>query len=203
MARKWHEIKGYLLCRKMMRCKCGACLQHEARPIHRDYTEPADTRVLIFDDRIEIINPGSFPKGVTPKNPKHVPVNPTLCQLMYDVGFIEKYGTGILMMKELCEGHGISEPKYEMSGRETKLIFESGGRAVVISEIEELGIELNERQKRALRYVFREGSITNKIYVELNGVSSKTASLELRDLVKKGLVDVKGKGRATIYLSKT
>jgi len=57
--------------------------------IHRNYFEPADTRVAIFDDRIEIISPGSFPEGVTPEEPKHVPVNPILCQLMYDVGFIE------------------------------------------------------------------------------------------------------------------
>jgi len=30
--------------------------------IHRNYHEPADTRVMIFDNRIEIANPGSFPK---------------------------------------------------------------------------------------------------------------------------------------------
>ena len=31
----------------------------------------------------EIISPGSFPEGVTPEKPKHVPVNPILCQLMF------------------------------------------------------------------------------------------------------------------------
>ena len=170
--------------------------------IHRNYEEPSDTRVMIFDDRIEIVNPGSFPKGVTPENPRHVPVNPTLCQLMYDVGFIEKYGTGIFMMKELCKEYGIPEPAYELSEYETKLIFKSGGKAVLIAEIEKLGIELNERQRIALRYVFREGFITNKIYANLNKVSNKTASLELKDLVKKGLLEVKGKGRATKYLPK-
>jgi ATP-dependent DNA helicase RecG len=69
--------------------------------IHRNYFEPADTRVAIYDDRIEIISPGTFPEGVTPEEPKHVPVNPILCQLMYDVGFIEKYGSGIYMINEL------------------------------------------------------------------------------------------------------
>ena len=60
--------------------------------IHRNFFEPADTRVAIFDDRIEVISPGSFPEGVMPQKPKHVPVNPVLCQLMYDIGLIEKYG---------------------------------------------------------------------------------------------------------------
>jgi len=82
--------------------------------IHRNYFEPADTRVAIFDDRIEIISPGTFPEGVTPEEPRHVPVNPVLCQLMYDVGFIEKYGSGIYMINELCKEWGIPKPEYEL-----------------------------------------------------------------------------------------
>ena len=170
--------------------------------IHRNYHEPADTRVMIFDDRIGIVNPGSFPEGVTPEKPRHIPVNPILCQLMYDVGFIEKYGTGIYMIKELCEEYGIQEPEYEISDVETKLVFRSGGMAVVISEIEKLGVKLNERQSRALKYAFREGFITNKIYAEINEVSNKTASLELGDLVRKGLFGVEGRGRSTKYIPK-
>jgi ATP-dependent DNA helicase RecG len=170
--------------------------------IHRNYYEPADTRVMIFDDRIEIVNPGSFPEGVTPEKPRHIPVNPVLCQLVYDVGFIEKYGTGIYMIKELCEEYGIPGPEYEISDIETKLVFKSGGKAVVISEIEKLGVELNERQSRALKYAFREGFITNKIYAEINEVSNKTASLELKTLVRKDLLGVEGRGRSTKYVPK-
>ncbi len=171
--------------------------------IHRNYEEPSDTRVMIFDDRIEIVNPGSFPKGVTPENPKHVPVNPTLCQLMYDVGFIEKYGTGIFMIKELCKEYGIPEQVYELSEYETKLIFKSGGKAVLVAEIEKLGIELNERQRNALRYSFREGFITNKIYREINKVSHELANRELSQLVELDLLRVKGRGRATKYVPKS
>ena len=58
--------------------------------IHRDYETTADVRVFIFDDRIEIINPGHFPEGVTPTNPLHKPVNKILSQYMYDIGLIEK-----------------------------------------------------------------------------------------------------------------
>lgn len=168
--------------------------------IHRSYEEAADTRVLIFDDRIEIVNPGPFPKGVTPESPRHVPVNPVLCQFMYDVGFIEKYGTGIYMMKELCEEYGVAKPEYEISEVETKLIFRTGGKAVVLSEIEKLGVDLNERQKKALRYAFREGFITNRIYREINEVSHEMAHRETSHLVRTGLLVVKGKGKATKYV---
>jgi len=53
-----------------------------------------------------------------------------------------------------------------------------------------------------LKYAFRERYITNKIYVDINKVSSKTASLELKDLMQKKLLEIRGKGRATKYVPK-
>ena len=84
----------------------------------------------------------------------------------------------------------------------TKLVFHSSGKAVIISEIEKLGAELNERQKKALMYALEEGFITNKIYANINEVSNKTASLELKNLEKKRLLEVRGRGRATKYIPK-
>ena len=168
--------------------------------IHRNYFEPADTRVAIFDDRIEIISPGTFPEGVTPEEPKHVPVNPILCQLMYDVGFIEKYGSGIYMINELCKEWGIQKPEYELSEVETKVIFRSGGKAIVISEIEKLGVEMNERQKEGLKIIFEKGKITNADYAKMFGFSRNTATNDLSDLVEKGLVKRVGRGRGSYYV---
>jgi ATP-dependent DNA helicase RecG len=71
--------------------------------IHRDYLISSDIRVFIFDDRIEISNPGPFPEGVTPERPLHIARNPILCQLMRDIGFIEKYGSGIYFMRDFCK----------------------------------------------------------------------------------------------------
>ena len=93
--------------------------------IHRNYFETGDVRVFIFDNRIEITNPGTFPKGVTPKRPEHKPVNDILCQLIFDIGQIEKYGSGIKMMKSLSKEWGNKEPYYELSPISSKIIFES------------------------------------------------------------------------------
>ena len=170
--------------------------------IHRNYSEPADTRVAIFDDRIEIISPGSFPKGVTPEKPKHVPVNPVLCQLMYDVGLIEKYGSGIYMINELCGEWGILKPEYELSEVETTVSFRSGGKAIVISEIEKTGVELNERQREGLKIVFEKGKIVNADYAKLFEISRNTATNDLTELVEKGLIKRVGRGRGSYYTPK-
>lgn len=162
--------------------------------IHRGYSELTDIRIFIFDDRIEVINPGSFPEGVTPIKPIHKPRNPILCQLMRDVGFVEKYGSGIYFMKDLCREWGISEPEFEISKLETKLIFRSAGESIIVSEMEKLGVELNERQEKALKSVAHRKKITNKDYQEINKVSRITASRELMDLVKIGILKQKGRG---------
>lgn len=170
--------------------------------IHRNYQEPADVRVFIFNDRVEIINPGSFPEDVSPHKPIHRPVNPILSQLMYDVGFVERYGSGIKMMRRLCEEWENTAPRYELHPLETKVVFDSPIQDTTLLEIDDISEDLNERQKNALFHVEKNGQIVTKEYVEINRVSRGIAYMELRDLTVKGLLTVVGKGRGTRYVQK-
>ncbi|HEX29386.1 TPA: hypothetical protein ENG04_04825 [Candidatus Poribacteria bacterium] len=167
--------------------------------IHRNYLETADVRVFIFDDRIEVINPGSFPEGVSPDEPVHKPVNPILCQFMYDVGFIERYGSGIKMMKRLCRQWGNKEPHYKLHPLETKIIFDSPIKETTYVDVADISERLNERQKKALFYAMRKGFITRREYMEINEVSHKTAHVELKDMVDKRFLEREGKGRGVRY----
>ena len=170
--------------------------------IHRNYQKHSDVRVFIFDNRVEIINPGAFPEGVSPDAPVHEPVNPILSQFMYDVGFIERYGSGIKMMHRLCREWGNKEPRYELHPLETKVIFDSPIQETTFIEIDDISEQLNERQKNALFHIQRHGQIATKEYVEINRVSRQTAYAELRDLTNKGLFTAIGKGRGTRYVRK-
>ena len=64
----------------------------------------------------------------------------------------------------------------------------------------EEGIELNERQKKALEYVQQKGKITNREYRKLNKVSQDTAHRDLSEMVTKGILKVQGQGRTVFYL---
>jgi ATP-dependent DNA helicase RecG len=71
---------------------------------HRDYRiEGATVRIAIFDDRIEVNSPGGLPAGVTLANieRKHVLRNPLIANYLYDVFYIEKWGTGIARMRRV------------------------------------------------------------------------------------------------------
>ena len=170
--------------------------------IHRNYQETADVRVFIFDNRIEIISPGTFPEGVSPDEPTHKPVNPTLSQFMFDVGFIERYGAGIRMMQRLCREWGNKAPRYEFHPIETKIIFDSPIQENTFIEIDDISEQLNERQKNAFFFVQRYGQIATKEYVEINNISRKIAYQELKDMTDKGLLSIIGKGRGSRYVRK-
>ncbi len=170
--------------------------------IHRNYQKHSDVRVFIFDTRVEVINPGTFPEGVSPDAPVHEPVNPTLSQFMYDIGFIERYGSGIKMMKRLSKEWGNKAPRYEFHPLETKIIFDSPIQESTFIEIDDISEQLNERQKNAFSYVQKHGHIATKEYVEINSVSRRVAYEELRDMTNKGLLAMIGKGRGSRYVQK-
>ncbi|MFH1288983.1 MAG: RNA-binding domain-containing protein [bacterium] len=168
--------------------------------IHRDYRENSDARIFIFDDRIEIINPGTFPKDVTPKKPVHKAVNPVMCGLMYDIGFIEKYGSGIYMMKEMCQKWGNEKPYFELHPVQTKLIFKSQIKESTIIEMDEKILKgLNERQREAVNYMRKNFKIARKEYAKLCKTSERTANRELMALVQKGIIKRKGSGTKFYY----
>ena len=57
-------------------------------------------RVVMFDDRIEIVSPGGLPSGITEKEylsgKLSVLRNRDLANVFYRLGFVEIFGTGII-----------------------------------------------------------------------------------------------------------
>ncbi len=170
--------------------------------IHRNYQETADVRVFIFDDRIEVINPGTFPTGVSPDKPVHNPVNPVLTHLMYDIGFIERYGSGIRTMRRLCREWGNKEPRYELHPLETKIIFESSVEDTTFLQVDDVPVQLSQRQWNALFYIEKNGQISTRAYMDINKVSRATAYQELKYMVNNSVLSMEGRGRATKYIKK-
>lgn len=78
-----------------------------------------------IDDRIEVESPGKLLNGVTLRNLEgsHVLRNEKIANLLYDIGYIEKWGTGIRRMKELMKEHGLKEPLFEQSNSFFKVYF--------------------------------------------------------------------------------
>ena len=123
---------------------------------------------------------------------------------MYDIGYIEKYGSGIYLENELCLKNGNEKPVYEITSNQTKVIFKSQVEDVTVVELEGKILEgLNERQKKALEYITAKKRITSKEYREINNVSKETAWKDINELLKKSLLARKSSGAHTYYTLKT
>ena len=85
---------------------------------HRDYTVKGPcTTVEVFDDRVDISSPGGLPASLKPEQFgfKSVPRNQALAEMMLRISYIEKMGTGIRKMRDLCKEAEIADPEFDFS----------------------------------------------------------------------------------------
>ena len=95
---------------------------------HRSYRDAGGSvAIALYDDRVEIENPGSFPSGWDMKRIKSEhgskPRNPLIADTLYIRKVLESWGRGINLMIEECQKSGLPEPEYQIAVDEVKLIF--------------------------------------------------------------------------------
>jgi predicted HTH transcriptional regulator len=167
---------------------------------HRDYASDAAVQVLVFADRFEVWNPGQLPPPLTPEKLRHphssIARNHRVCETLFLARYIEKFGTGTLMMIRECRTHALPEPDFlQRSGEFVTTVARDWLTEKVIAEL-----GLNERQKQAVTFVRTQQRIGNIEYQQLSRTIKKTASRDLDDLVRKGVFDRVGTtGRGTYY----
>jgi len=78
---------------------------------HRDYFQRgANVMVEVYDDRIEISNPGGLPRGLSPEEfgKRSVLRNPRIAGMLHREDYIEKMDTGVRKMQRLMSEAGLA-----------------------------------------------------------------------------------------------
>ena len=133
---------------------------------------------------------------------KSIPRNKLLADTLFLIRFIEEWGRGTNRIVNEMQRCKLPDPVFQNLSGGFEVILVGPGKSFE-EEIEKEKmhvLDINDRQKKAIRYVKEKLSITRREYVEINNVSSKTAYLELKDLVKKNVFVLERKGSATRYL---
>ena len=163
--------------------------------IHRVWDVESQIRVLMFDDRVEVISPGGLPSGITEdeylSGKISVLRNRNLANVFYRLGFVEIFGTGITRIKQLYED-GLKNPDFEVSENTIKIVLPIFEKNLNLTEDERTIYQLLSRTVRK--------SISEIAPYAPFG-KSKTTQL-LKDMGQKGVVMVEGKGRGTKYVIK-
>lgn len=81
--------------------------------VHRPYTQRGDIYLNLHPDRLEVVNPGRLPFGVTPDNILHASRrrNDRLAVLFHDLKMMEKEGTGFDLMYDVQLSQGRPAPE--------------------------------------------------------------------------------------------
>ena len=163
--------------------------------IHRVWDVEAQIKVSMFDDRIEIISPGGLPSGITEdeylSGKLSVLRNRNLANVFYRLGFVEIFGTGITRIKQLYE-EGLKQPDFEVSENAIKIVL----------PVFEKNLNLTEDERKIYRILSKTMlKSISEISPYVSFGKSKTAQL-LKEMVKKGVVKIEGRGRGTKYVIK-
>jgi len=81
--------------------------------VHRPYTQRGDIFLNLHPDRLEVVNPGLLPLGVTPQNVLHTTVrrNEHLARLFHDLKLMEREGSGFDKIFEVLLSQGRPAPE--------------------------------------------------------------------------------------------
>lgn len=161
---------------------------------HRDYFDNNAIQVNIFSNRIEFLNPGQLPDGMTLEElgAYSVQRNPLIYKLLRDVHKVEGLAIGIPKMREDLMNGGYPPPSFTiMGGRFFRL---------TIFNKEFSGMEwLNEMQRSIIRIARRDGHITTDAIVQELHAPRSTVMDQINGLVEKGVLKKVGKTKGTKY----
>jgi ATP-dependent DNA helicase RecG len=162
--------------------------------MHQDYRIHRPTQIRRFADRLEIENPGASLKDPDRLGePGSELRNPRIAEMFYDIGWVERKGTGIRAMQEAMETLGLTPPTFESDPQDRSF------RAIFychhfMDEADLAWLEryhthgLSTEDQKALVYARKTGRVDNAAYRSLNRVDTLAASRALTQLEASGLL---------------
>jgi len=168
--------------------------------IHRDYFEEnLETKVLIFDNRIEVRSPGKFLQNClengVPLN--HYPRNQLIAELMQKCEYGDKIGFGVRRILDEMQKRGRKLPTFnDESGSVIVTLWNKNARLDEIAN----AFDLDGTQLKIISIAVATGVVKSPQISEILSISKNAALRELDKLIKLKLIKRKGKGPATRYV---
>ena len=145
---------------------------------HRDYrVAGGSVGIAIYDDRVEIENPGAFPHDwdITKMKNEHCsePQNPLIATILYKRKMLENWGRGISLMSEECKKAGLPEPEYRLGGGFVVLVFRYvASKSIVAPQLPHSCPIVTPQLKRILNAIGDKACSTKEI-MEAVGLKDK------------------------------
>ena len=151
--------------------------------LHTDYSiKGSSIQIAIFDDRIEITNPGCLPFGLSFEaalSGISQLRNRVIGRVFRELNLIEQGGSGLGRMISICKKQGIPAPKFEELGNFFRTTLYHGVNRLIEGE---------EWQKPIIEYLKVHKDMQPKKAQEIWGVTSRTTSSRLKTMCLQGIL---------------
>ncbi len=173
--------------------------------VHRPYTQQGDIYLNLHPDRLEVVNPGRLPLGVTPRNMLHASRrrNEGLARVFHDLGLMEREGSGFDMVYDRLLSQGRPAPLPEEGADWVKVTIQ---RRIMKPEVMRLMAEaddrfqLTQRERITLGVLAQtEGMTARELAVALETKGAAALPPWLGRLPDLGLVQSAGRTKGTRY----
>lgn len=159
--------------------------------IHRQWDVSAHIRVSMHPDRVEVSSPGGLPQGITEEEYLRgwvsVQRNPIISNVFFRLGIIERFGTGVLRIKDAYR-ESMAKPDFSIAENSV---------TVVLPLIDNYGNLTTDEVLVLSKLRNREMPISD-IVTETGFGKTKVQKL-LKGLASRSYVTVVGNGRGTRY----
>ena len=173
--------------------------------VHRPYTQRGDIFLNLHPDRLEVVNPGPLPLGVTPQNVLHTTVrrNEHLARLFHDLRLMEREGSGFDKIFEVLLSQGRPAPELiETHDRVQVTVRRRILKPEVIDFIAKADqtYQLTQRERITLGLLTQHDALTaRELAAKLELLSVEELQPWLKRLLDWHLVQSAGRTQATRY----
>lgn len=173
--------------------------------VHRPYTQRGDIFLNLHPDRLEVVNPGLLPLGVTPRNVLHTTVrrNEHLARLFHDLKLMEREGSGFDKIFEVLLSQGRPAPELIETHDRVQVTVR---RRILKPEVIDLiakadeTYQLTQRERIALGLLAQHDALTARELARVLELPSIEALQPwVRRLLEWDLVRSAGRTQATRY----
>lgn len=151
--------------------------------IHTDYSAAgSQTQVAIFDDRIEITNPGALPFGLNLEDALQGVSqlrNRVIGRCFRELELIELWGSGFKRMISQCQKSGITIPKFEELGHFFRATLFNRREAALI---------VRGWRKDLMDLIIKRKEVATKNAATFWKISDRAARVRLKKMVEEGLI---------------
>lgn len=175
---------------------------------HRNYSIIGDhIRVSLYDDRLEIFNPGKLPNIVTLENMLNTRYsrNPRIARVLSEFGWVKELNEGVKRIYDEMQMFYLNSPQYSEPGNNSVLLVlensitsrQLRNNDKITHILDSKNVDgLNEYETKIIQFLLANHSITTKMVKQLINRGDTISRNQLKQLENKGIIEWHGSNKS-------